>query len=614
MLERLPLLLLVTGSLVVGPALAWVWPSGKAWRALLDGLSLSLVGGLCLLHLAPHAVLEGGLWSLAAGAIGLVGPALAHRTPGRRVWLVVAALAVLVHSAIDGAAIGVVGGALSLAVVGHQLPVGLAIWTLAGRVPRGPVPAAAVAWGAIGAVALATVVGFVVGAPLVERLPESVVAPLEALVAGGLLHVILDAATPAAPAVQLQKTGLGVRAFTPIGPSPHGFVRVVSVAAPETCCEHHATASSQTTSVSSSVGALLGGAAIAVLVLGDPDGMEHVGHTVRTFVSLVLDSAPALVIGYALAGLAAALLPEVPPGWLSAGGRVGQAVKGVVFGLPLPVCSCGVLPLYESLARRGVPATAALAFLVATPELGPDAVLLTVPLLGAPFAVVRVVAAAATAVVVALLVGHTLGRANPPSALHRAPAVRPLGERLKAGLHFATAELVDHTLPWVTLGLVAAALAEPLLGHDLLRDLPPAVQVPVFAVVGVPLYVCASGATPLAAVAVHKGVSAGAALAFLLAGPATNLTTFAVLGRLHGSAVAWRFGAAVIGVAVLAGWTVDALGIPVVPAVQDGLAVEAAGPVGAAAALLLAALGTASLFRQGARGVVQQIVAPNHHH
>ena len=94
-----PLLAMVVGSLLVGPLLSWAWPAGRAWRAFLDGLSLALVGGLCLLHLAPHALAEGGLPALAAGAVGFLGPALAHRSPGpgRGAWLALGAVAVLVE-------------------------------------------------------------------------------------------------------------------------------------------------------------------------------------------------------------------------------------------------------------------------------------------------------------------------------------------------------------------------------------------------------------------------------------------------------------------------------------------------------------------------------------
>jgi hypothetical protein len=112
-------------------------------------------------------------------------------------------------------------------------------------------------------------------------------------------------------------------------------------------------------------------------------------------------------------------------------------------------------------------------------------------------------------------------------------------------------------------------------------------------------------------VAVHKGASAGAALAFLLAGPATNRATFATLSRLHGRVAAVRFVTSVLGMAMLVGWSVDLLALPVAPV--SHLAAEPADRPGAVAAVVvLVALGLASLFRQGARGVVAQLWGPGH--
>ena len=121
--------------------------------------------------------------------------------------------------------------------------------------------------------------------------------------------------------------------------------------------------------------------------------------------------------------------------------------------------------------------------------------------------------------VTALVVGAMVGRSE-PCEVHQESAVElPLKERLREGLRFGLVELFDHTMPWVLAGLLIAAWVEPILGHGLFQQVPTVLQVPLFALIGIPLYVCASGATPIAAIAIHKGISPGAGLAFLLAGP-----------------------------------------------------------------------------------------------
>ena len=365
-------------------------------------------------------------------------------------------------------------------------------------------------------------------------------------------------------------------------------------------------------------GALLGLvvlAGLSVLAVDTP-ALEHLHATSQAFIALSVTSAPALLVGFVLAGLLSAFLDPARTSWLSGSGRpASQALRGVGFGLPLPVCSCGVVPMYQSLVKGGAPVTAALAFLVATPELGLDAVLLSVPLLGMPLTIARVVAAFAVAVAVALVVGRGVSSSSSGEGEVLSSEVRTTAERLGSGLHYGLVELVDHTLPWILVGLLLAALAEPLLDHTFLASLPPVLQVPLAALIGVPLYVCASGATPLAAVAIHKGLSTGAALTFLLAGPATNVTTFGVLSALHGRGFALRFGVVLTVTAIFVGWGVDLVGLSVPELGHPGSTHEhGLGLFGYFSALALLVIGVASMWRQGARGMAEQILNPVHAH
>ena len=628
--QQVVTLLVTVLGLFVGPGLATLGGTSRSWSAFLDGASLTLVSGACLLHLGPHALAHGGFLGLAGGVMGAALPGLLHRLGPRAagMWSLVGFAALALHGASDGAALAVteatMGSSLTLALVAHRLTEGLAVHDYVKRRIGAPGSAegAARAWGVLVALALATVGGFAVGTSLAPTLSEPVEHVLEGLIAGALLSTVL---WPGAHDHGESGHGWRFSAFASMKPlsvplvgglRPGSIRSVPGLGAGHVHCDHPSHRPPPKGPNWSAVGAVVG-LGIVVVVTGyvsTTGALPHVASTARTLLSLSLDSAPALLLGFVLSGLVSAFLDPARATWLSGGGQLRQALRGVVFGLPLPVCSCGVVPLYRTLVKRGVPATAALAFLVATPELGLDAVLLSVPLLGVRMTIARVLAAFTLAFLVALFVGRTApAPATSPSDAPRA-AERSVAERIRQGVRHGLGEVVDHTLPWIVAGLLIAALAEPLLDHDLLVALPPLAQVPMAAAIGIPLYVCASGATPLAAMAVHKGVSVGAALAFLLSGPATNLTTFTMLTALHGRAFAVRFGVVLLGLAVLTGYAVDAAGLTMPALPLDGAHTEAVSVASWMALGALGALGLASLFRQGPRGAIDQIVHPIHVH
>jgi len=163
------------------------------------------------------------------------------------------------------------------------------------------------------------------------------------------------------------------------------------------------------------------------------------------------------------------------------------------------------------------------------------------------------------------------------------------------------------------IGLAVAAFAEPLLDGEAVARVSSFVEVPVFAALGVPMYVCASGATPLVAVLLHKGVSPGAAIAFLLTGPATNLTTFGVLRSLHGQRLATWFGAAMLAVPTVLGWIVNTALPRDRPEALHDAAHAPASTLEIVSLALLALLVLVSLVRHGPRHMVAQLVTTGVH-
>jgi uncharacterized membrane protein YraQ (UPF0718 family) len=358
------------------------------------------------------------------------------------------------------------------------------------------------------------------------------------------------------------------------------------------------------------MGALLGVALLVVLYLSkrDESGAIPIVDTWRTFWGLALDSAPAVLLAYVAAGLVHAFIPMGSLSWMSRGSRLRQGVAGMAVGLPLPVCSCGVVPLYQELVQQGASTTAAVAFLVATPELGLDAITLSVPLLGTRFAIVRVVAAAVAAIAVAMVMGRLITRK--PRGLPMATgdaAPRSIGDRLRQAAQSGFGEMVDHTAPWILVGLLLAAIAAPILEGSWLTALPTGVDVVAFAIIGLPLYICASASTPLVAVLVAAGVSPGAGLALLLTGPASNVSTIGILTRMHGRRFAIGFSVTMIVAAVALGWSVNLL-FPTLAASQPPLDPNATGtPLQIIAVVLCGALYAASIIRRGARGFLSEL-------
>ena len=167
--------------------------------------------------------------------------------------------------------------------------------------------------------------------------------------------------------------------------------------------------------------------------------------------------------------------------------------------------------------------------------------------------------------------------------------------------------MVDHTAPWIVLGLGVAALVTPLLKSGWLGGLPPVADVFLFALLGFPTYVCAASATPLVAAFLATGLSPGAGIAFLITGPATNISTLGLVSSLHGRNAAFAFAAIMVTLAVTSGIAINAIfGAISVPSLA-ALMEEAPGVLQLVSLVLLAGLFLRSLVRRGLRGFVGEL-------
>lgn len=281
--------------------------------------------------------------------------------------------------------------------------------------------------------------------------------------------------------------------------------------------------------------------------------MEFLGKWAIESWNLLAESAIYVIFGLLVGGLLRVFLSPNTVARHLGKGRFGSVVKAGLLGVPMPLCSCGVLPAAASLKKQGANNGATTAFLISTPETGVDSIAITYALLDPILTVARPIAAFFTAVF-AGVAENVLQR--PEASAFKPDLSCPIDaccdgegcadevhrahhgfvDKLKAGFRFSFGELWDDIASWFMFGMLLAGLISVLVPEALLSlYLGGGWQsMLIMLAVGIPLYICATASTPIAAALILKGVSPGAALVFLLAGPATNVTSLSVLLKVLG--------------------------------------------------------------------------------
>lgn len=335
---------------------------------------------------------------------------------------------------------------------------------------------------------------------------------------------------------------------------------------------------------------------------------------IENFWQLFVLSAPWLLVGLLVAAI---MKTWIPMDWLQkqlGGDGVKPVIKGALFGAPLPLCSCGVIPAAMQLRRGGASKGATVAFLSATPETGVDSISVSYVLLGPIMAIVRPIAAISSAIVSGLLVGrtdHTVTNTSVTSDTKAEPAptksccaskaaittpAAPVAatccpskakaetevvaakasccpskstaaaantkpsflQQAKSGLAYSTGKLLSDFYLWLLIGLFFAALVQTLVPMDALAQYGSSIWMMLLMVlISVPMYVCATASTPIAAALMLMGISPGAALVFMQAGPATNIATISVVYKELGKRALGAYLFGVIVMSVFFGWLLD---------------------------------------------------------
>jgi len=258
----------------------------------------------------------------------------------------------------------------------------------------------------------------------------------------------------------------------------------------------------------------------------------------KELAELTIEMAPYLMLGFLFAGILYAWFPAHKMARYLGKNNSASVFNASLLGVPLPLCSCGVIPTGISFYRNGASKGSSVAFLISTPQTGVDSIMVTWSLLGWPLAVLRPFIALVTGMIGGILTNFSENRKNkktPP-----APPVVVPNDKKKVGiiamLRYAFVDFLQDIVKWLTIGLLIAAFMAVIIPEDFfLRYLSnDYLSMLIILLASIPLYVCATGSVPIAAVLLMKGLSPGAALVFLMAGPATNAATISVIANSMG--------------------------------------------------------------------------------
>lgn len=285
--------------------------------------------------------------------------------------------------------------------------------------------------------------------------------------------------------------------------------------------------------------------------------------------AVFLDTAFWLLLGLLAAGFIKSFIAEdTLQRWVGGNGFAAVS-RAALFGAPLPLCSCGVLPAAIGLHRSGASKEATVSFLISTPETSVDSIAVTYALMGPVMAVYRPIAALVSAITTGMMTA-LVGTPTAATGLSAAPVccreeAKPAEDaccatndetrhpahcgstepieagkpnRLVRAIRYAAAELLDDIAAWMAVGIVIAGLMLTFIPPDWLAQWGQGLAAMlVMVVVGIPMYICAVASTPVAAGLILAGVSPGAALVFLLVGPATNVAGLALISKELGTKV-----------------------------------------------------------------------------
>ena len=277
--------------------------------------------------------------------------------------------------------------------------------------------------------------------------------------------------------------------------------------------------------------------------------------------NVVCEMAPYLLLGFFVAGVLHVFVPQkFYANYLSRNNKL-SVVWAALLGVPLPLCSCGVIPTAIGLRNEKASKGAIASFLIATPQTGIDSILATFSLMGLGFAVIRPTAALITGVCGGLLVNRLVEDEENCSIEESCQCQTSNSQsKLWRALKYAYYDMLRDIGLRLLIGLVLAALIQVVVPDEFFLRFgsQPLLQMLVILVIAVPMYICSTGSIPVAAALMMKGLSPGAALVMLMAGPAVNLASILVVYKSMGRRFTMVYLMTIVGFAVLFGLLLNA--------------------------------------------------------
>ena len=267
--------------------------------------------------------------------------------------------------------------------------------------------------------------------------------------------------------------------------------------------------------------------------------MQYVELYFKELWYLSQEMAPYLLLGLVFAGILHVYFPKHKIQQYLGKNNLKSVVNATILGMPLPLCSCGVIPTGVSFYQNGASKGATVSFLITTPQTGLDSILVSYSMLGLPFAILRPVVAMFTGIFGGWFTNvfdNKEQHSNIGEVAEAGSGSIALGGKLKQMLKYSFVDFLNDISKWLVIGLLLAAMIAVVLPNDFFQSQVSNEYTGLFIMLlaSVPLYVCATSSVPIAAVLMAKGLSPGAAIVFLMAGPATNMATIMVIGKSMG--------------------------------------------------------------------------------